>query len=70
MIGNAIHLKLTGLHRTAFQSFCDRVEAHNTKDGTKKLVEQLPEYQYLKNLRVADTPENTKIEQESQQKIA
>ena len=69
MIGNLIHLPLNGLHKRAFHIFCDRIRARNTKDGAEKLVEQLPEFQYLSNLRV-DNPDNTTKENVSQQKTA
>ena len=66
MIGNLIHLPLNGLHKRAFHIFCDRIRARNTKDGAEKLVEQLPEFQYLSNLRVVDNTDNNTNENVSQ----
>lgn len=58
MIGNMLHFKLFGLHKVAFHAFCHRVDADNTQDGAKKLVEATPEYQSLKNLRVDNIQNN------------
>ena len=69
MIGKNINCKLDGIYFSAFHAFCSRVGINITKYGILHLIEMLPEYQQLTNLRV-DTPKNTEVAQESQQKIA
>ena len=69
MIGNILHFKLFGLHKVAFHAFCHRVDADNTQDGAKKLVEATPEYQSLKNLRVDNNADNNTNEHISQGQI-
>ena len=45
MIGNTLHIKLTGRHIKAFRKFGRRIGAYNTKECARLLVETLPEYQ-------------------------